>query len=563
MLNRGFQPEEIQHYLNPIEDDILDPFLLDNIREGVAVLIRHIKAQDRAAVIIDVDCDGCCSSAILINYLHDLFPAWVENCLTYYMNDGKQHGIIYDNVPNDIQLLIVPDAGTNDVEACQQLKEQGIDILILDHHLQDIDNPYACIINNQTCSYPNKSLCGAGIVYKFCSCIDFLLEIQQADQYLDLVALGLIADVMSLQPYETHYLVTKGLSQINNPYFKMMVEKQSYSLKDEITPQGVAFYIAPYINATIRMGTNEDKMLMFEAMLNYKAYELIDSTKRGCKGQKETRVEQACRNCTNVKSRQQKARDAAIDVIEKLIQERHLNNNKILLIQLDSQNIINKNLTGLVANILMSEYGKPVMLLNETYNEQGEKCWEGSARNVGNSKFENFKDFITNSGLCLYGAGHEAAFGAGIEDKNVETFIEYSNQELASYDFSACYKVDFIFDASNFNGKDIIKIAELKSLWGQGVEEPYIALENVKVYKDNVFLMSPDKSPTLKILLPNGTSIIKFKSSKEEYEQLKTDLGCLTLNVVGRCEENVWNGSIAPQIIVTDYEVIGIEQYYF
>ena len=563
MLNRGFQPEEIQHYLNPIEDDILDPFLLDNMREGVAVLIRHIKAQDRATVVIDVDCDGCCSSAILINYLHDLFPAWVENCLTYYMNDGKQHGIIYDNVPNDIQLLIVPDAGTNDVEACQQLKEQGIDILILDHHLQDIDNPYACIINNQTCSYPNKSLCGAGIVYKFCSCIDFLLEIQQADQYLDLVALGLIADVMSLQPYETHYLVTKGLSQINNPYFKMMVEKQSYSLKDKITPQGVAFYIAPYINATIRMGTNDDKMLMFEAMLNHKAYELIDSTKRGCKGQKETRVEQACRNCTNVKSRQQKARDAAIEVIEKLIQERHLNNNKILLIQLDSQNIINKNLTGLVANILMSEYGKPVMLLNETYNEQGEKCWEGSARNVGNSKFENFKDFITNSGLCLYGAGHEAAFGAGIEDKNVETFIEYSNQELASYDFSACYKVDFIFDASNFNEKDIIKIAELKSLWGQGVEEPYIALENVKVYKDNVFLMSPDKSPTLKILLPNGTSIIKFKSSKEEYEQLKTDLGCLTLNIVGRCEENVWNGSIAPQIIVTDYEVIGIEQYYF
>ena len=59
------------------------------MREGVAVLIRHIKAQDRAAVIIDVDCDGCCSSAILINYLHNLFPAWVENCLTYYMNDGK------------------------------------------------------------------------------------------------------------------------------------------------------------------------------------------------------------------------------------------------------------------------------------------------------------------------------------------------------------------------------------------------------------------------------------------------------------------------------------------
>ena len=63
-----------------------------------------------------------------------------------------------------------------------------------------------------------------------------------------------------------------------------MIERNAYSLKDEITPIGVAFYIAPYVNATVRMGSPEEKRLMFESMLTYKAFEQIDSTKRGCKG---------------------------------------------------------------------------------------------------------------------------------------------------------------------------------------------------------------------------------------------------------------------------------------
>ena len=74
-----------------------------------------------------------------------------------------------------------------------------------------------------------------------------------------------------------------GLKDIHNPFFATMVEKNAYSLGD-ITPVGVAFYVAPYVNATIRMGNAEEKQLMFESMLNYKAYTKIPSTKRGCKG---------------------------------------------------------------------------------------------------------------------------------------------------------------------------------------------------------------------------------------------------------------------------------------
>mgnify|MGYP006357188617 CR=1 FL=1 len=85
-------------------------------------------------------------------------------------------------------------------------------------------------------------------------------------------------------------------------------------------------------------------------MLDYRGYEQIPSTKRGCKGQMETRVEQACRNCTNIKSRQTKARDASLNTIERIIEEKNLLENKMLVVKLNPEHAADKNLTGLIAN---------------------------------------------------------------------------------------------------------------------------------------------------------------------------------------------------------------------
>lgn len=97
--------------------------------------------------------------------------------------------------------------------------------------------------------------------------------------------------MMDLKDYETRELITLGTNQLRNPFIKNFVDVQSYSLKGEVTPFGISFYIAPYINATIRVGTLEEKLLLFESMLDFRGYEQIPSTKRGSKGQFETRVE--------------------------------------------------------------------------------------------------------------------------------------------------------------------------------------------------------------------------------------------------------------------------------
>jgi single-stranded-DNA-specific exonuclease len=134
---------------------------------------------------------------------------------------------------------------------------------------------------------------------------------------------------------------------------------------------------------------------------------------------------------------------------------------------------------------------------------------------------------------------------------------------LADFDFTPSYRVDFIFNNDDMNTNSILEIANLKSIWGQGVEEPLIAIERICVHKDSIKLMSADKNPTLKITLPNGMSLIKFRSSNEEYESLCSDLGCVTINIVGKCERNIWNGMISPQVIIEDYEIVGRSNYYF
>lgn len=216
---------EINHYLNTTDDDILSNELIANIKEGAKMLISHIANEDDIFIQIDSDCDGYTSSATLINYLNCLFPAYVRNHIYYRIHEGKQHGLIPETIPNNIKLAIAPDSSSNDYEEHKILNERGIDVLVIDHHETDMISPNACVINNQLCDYPTKSLSGVGMVYKFCSYIDELLNVDYAEQFLDLTALGMIADMMDLRDFETKHLINKGLAHIRNPYFRGMVDK--------------------------------------------------------------------------------------------------------------------------------------------------------------------------------------------------------------------------------------------------------------------------------------------------------------------------------------------------
>lgn len=559
LVNRGIDVKDIEHYLKTSDADILNPDLLDNMVEGVKRLISAIKNQEKMFLIVDCDADGFTASAALVNYIYKVFPSAMD-LLSIQLHEGKEHGIeekwLEEIVANEYKLVICPDASSNDYKQHKFLKDNGIDVLVLDHHDAEEVSENAIIINNQLSDYPNKTLSGVGVVYKFCSKIDELMKIKEADTILDLVSLGMIADMMDMRTFETKHLIQKGLTRIENPFFRALVERQAYSIGETVTPIGVAFYIAPLINATIRVGTQAEKEVMFKAMLNHCAYDMIPSTKRGEKGKTETIVTQAVRNATNVRNRQKKARDNGFEYVEQIIAANNLDKNKIIVVQVSED--LDKNLTGLIANQLMAKYQKPVLLVRET----DEGLLQGSARGYDKSELKDLKSFLLESGFMEYAEGHAAAMGVGIHKDKVNALVDYSNTVLANYDFSACYDVDYEYMSNDFKAQDIVDIGSMKGLWGKGIDEAMVVIKGIKITSNNITLMSANKNPTIKITLQNGTSIIKFGASQAEFESLKSS-GYTEIDVIGTCAINEWQGMITPQILIKDYEVIGKQDYYF
>ena len=116
-----------------------------------------------------------------------------------------------------------------------------------------------------------------------------------------------------------------------------------------------------------------------------------------------------------------------MEVIENIIADNNLLNNKILAIKLDGY-AADKNLTGLIANQLMAKYQRPVLLLNKVVDPETKAItWEGSGRGYDKSKFDNLREFLKDSGLVMYAEGHANALGSGITDDNFDEFVKYSN----------------------------------------------------------------------------------------------------------------------------------------
>lgn len=563
LVNRKIPYNETYHYMNTSDADISDPTAFGEcIEKGAKMLVSNIQQESNTLVICDCDCDGFTAAALLINYLNDSFPSFVQNNLKWYVHEGKQHGLSdcmdYIN-QKDFKFIIVPDAGSNDYELHKELKNRGIDILVMDHHEAEYVSEDACIINNQLSDYPNKELSGVGVTWQFCRYLDRLLGTSYADYYVDLVALGNTGDMMSLTSIETKHLINKGFlpENIHNPYIYEMWQKNKFKLGEHITSIDAAFYIVPMINAVQRSGSIEEKELLFKSMLKSDAFEMIPSNKRGHKpGEEERLVDQAVRMSTNVKNRQTRTQDAGMELLEKKIEKEGLLKHKVLLFTLkDGQ--VDRNIAGLIANKLAAKYQRPCCVITETDNN-----YQGSARGYETSGLTNFKDICEESGV-EWAQGHQNAFGVCIAADKLESFIDNTDKALADMSSEPVYYVDYIYTGGDVNPQDILTIGGLKELWGKDFNEAMVAIKDLKVSKDMVQVYRKS-SNTLKITLPNKVNIMKFNATDEECEMLENQTGAyVQMDVVGTCHINEFFGNVTPQIFMEEYEITGSGKYLF
>ena len=144
--------------------------------------------------------------------------------------------------------------------------------------------------------------------------------------------------------------------------------------------------------------------------------------------------------------------------------------------------------------------------------------------------------------MTEYAAGHDNALGVSIPYDNLEAFKLYCKNNLNENDFTPIHHVDLIINATEINGLDVLSLGDLNSLWGEGVEEPLIMIKNLHVHSSNIDLM---KGSTIKITPANrndNLSYILFKSNEDIYNNLYSEYGLITINLVGTCARNDWNG---------------------
>ena len=558
LTNRGVK--NINEYLNLNKKVLNNHELLDGIADGIKLIKWAIDNNLTIYIVVDCDVDGYSSASRIYTYIKNHLK--YDNII-YLLHTGKQHGLTKDilsqiNV-NNVGLIISPDGGTNDADECYILSELGFKVLVIDHHEKEKENQYATIINNQICAYPNKNLCGMGVVNKFIEACDDEFWTYASDEYLDINALANISDSMDLRECETKYIVNEGLKFIEHPLLKAILQKQSFSVRDVEHPTitEISFYVTPLLNAIARMGKQEEKDLMFKAFA--KEYEEFTYVPRKSKNNPsptetiETIYERVARIGTNVRAKQNKIRDNSLKEVVKLFDKQN-KENSICFINATKLSDDVKELSGLIAIKVADMYNKPCLVLKkDKLKSNGSNIlYSGSVRNVNDGLIDDLKEELRKSRLFDYLIGHANAFGATIKKENIPIAIDFFNKKLNKPNLK---KVDFVLE-NEINYKIIKDIYSMNSIFSSFVKEPVIVIKNIKVDMLGFELNENEKTHKKRFTFSNGVvEFIKFNvTDDDELSNSFEDIN--TINVIGKATINTYGGKSKPQFIIEDYELI-------
>lgn len=459
-----------------------------------------------------------------------------EDIVFLYHSD-KTHGLTDEIMKqivarNDISMVIVPDAGSNDVTQIQELINDGKDVVVLDHHKVDSFNlvkldslqrqPNFIIVNNQLENRTNKDLCGTGVVFRFFQA--FELSFSQYDAYeytnhLDLVALANIADVMDMRNLENIVFNRWGLWKgVTNPFLRALCEK--YCKKTNgITPEDIAWNVAPKLNAVCRSSdelVKNDVLLAFCGVINN--YDgVIKDIERCYRYQRET-----------VKK-----------MYENLIFNPNLanKNGKVVVIFCE-----NTSYTGLVANKLMEYYNKPVLLVHE----DGSK-YTGSCRSP-----VPIREQIAAFPNIVFAQGHEHAFGVCWKKSDTKVLVDYL--ESLELDYDQEQVVTSILDPSHIPTWLFYITEQYKRCWGEGVKAPKFYIPRVRINGSDIRELG--NGSTIKFRYKDVDYLKFFVTSKEKESLFIGKNKPLIIDLICSLGVNRYNGNEYLQVKIDKFEIL-------
>ncbi len=521
LLRRGFDDEEsMERFINPSKDLVHDPFLLKDMERAVDILIDAWKRKEKVLIHGDYDVDGTTGAALLYTFMKR--RGWnVEVYIPDRMNEG------YGVSPNAIRdfhskggdIILTVDCGITALDSIKLAKDLGLKVVLTDHHeVLETLPPADAVINPRRPDdeYPFKGLAGVGVAFKLVQALAdrFGMELEDLEEYLDLVTLGTVADMVPLLD-ENRFYVKKGLKIIGKvrkrPGLRILLEKLMIS---EIRSRDISYKIAPRLNAAGRMGSAID------------AFKLLVT-------EDEKEAESVVGTLMNHNVLRQTIEASIFNEAVKNIEKEELYRLPVIVVGGENWHL---GVIGIVASRIANKYGKPTLVVSFI-----DGIGKGSARSVNGTNIlevfqelsEDFEEF----------GGHTMAVGFTISRENFERLKE----DVKNLDIERAeevIKVDAEISVRDVN-PELFEVLDLLEPFGLGNPEPVFLIRDLEIIKSSFF----DGGKSASLVLKGGRRTIgAVWNSLEEDDAVMIRQGAARMDVLGSVEPDFFN----PKLRIRD-----------
>ncbi len=529
LVLRGIDsPDSARKFLNPTRELLRSSFLMKDMEKAVDILLKARENREKVIVHGDYDVDGTTGTAVFYTFLKD--NGWT---VSYYIPKrvdngyGIQPQFVEEIAGRGYKVLLTVDCGITAYDAIEKAKELGLTVIVTDHHQPKEKLPNAdAVVNPKRADddYPFKEFAGVGVAYKVISAIAEKLGLHYSviDEFLDIVALGTVADMVELVD-ENRYIVKEGLKKLNLASkigIRRLTQKLGISY---ISSRDIGYRIAPKLNAAGRLDSPDDAFRLLITEDEADANELVEllvgyNTER-----------------QNIEAK------IFAEAVRKIENER-LDRNPLIVVHGEKWHL---GVIGIVATRLVHIYNKPVLVIS-VENGTG----RGSARSVEGVNIieilERFRDLFEDFG------GHTMALGFTLKSDNIHILISKISESISEEDLKKerIVWVDGKISVDSVN-EEFIRSLELLEPYGHGNPEPVFFIENCSIEKYKYF---GDNGNNLRITIKGKERTLEgigFGVSRTLADIFGVQLNVVKLDVVG----NIRLSDYKPQINVLDYKI--------
>ncbi len=495
--------------------DLPQPSSFKDMDKATERIVSAIQNKEKITIIGDYDVDGVISTTLMKLFFDEIdYP--IEWIIPNRFRDG--YGLSSNIIPRILgtDLAITVDNGISAVYAAELCKEEGIDLIITDHHLlaPEVPDAYAIIDQKQaSCTFPYDDVCGAQIAWYLIASLKNTLNVKiDMISYMELVSIAIIADMMPLQ-HINRTMVLAGLKALNKsqrPAIKAFFE---YSQKETVTSDDIGFFLAPLLNSAGRM---DDASLAVDFLTSTNIYDA------------RVRHERLIEFNTLRKATEHEITQKAMSQVN--------HDDEVIIVVGEAWH---EGVVGIVAARVARVCEKPCIVL--TQSEEG--LLKGSGRSFGACDLFSIVD-STRMYLEKFG-GHQAAIGLSLKKESLEAFKTEVEKNFTEGDY-----VKEIFDpeiVGNLHFSDIsfdlTSIVKKYEPYGQGNSTPKFISTNVEILQSDT--MGKEGEHLRFSFAQDGIIIpgVKFKT-KEVFE-----IGS-KVNITYTVNENYFRGKTTIQLMI-------------